>query len=95
MYVSLLLSSVGPVKSICTSSLGSCRLFRCVCLFFGIIDFKFLPMAVHGLHLCAIMTISRCMRGNQISCATYIIPACPVWVLWIECSAISRKLGGI
>ena len=84
-----------PLKSICTSLLGSCRLRRCVCLFFGINGFRFLPISVHGLHFCAIKTISLCMRGNQMSCAMYIIPACPVWVLWIDCKAMSRKFGGI
>ena len=81
MYESLLFSWMGPVKSICTSSLGSCKLGRCVCFFFGITGFKFLPICVHGLHLCAIRTISLWTRGNKNNCAMYIMPACPVWVL--------------
>ena len=69
IYVSLLFFVNGPAKSICISSFGSESGGNSVYLFFGIMGFKFLPVLVHCLHLCAKATISRCIWGYHINWA--------------------------
>ena len=59
IYVSLLLFVIGPAKSIWISSFGSDSVGSDVCLFFGMIAFKFLPVFVHCLHLRASATTYR------------------------------------
>ena len=58
IYVSLLFV-IGPAKSIWISSFGSDSFGSDVCLFFGMMSFRFLPVFVHSLHLCASATTSR------------------------------------
>ena len=69
IYVSILLFTIGPAKSIWISSFGSYNGGSSLYLFFGIRGFKFLPVLVHCLHLCASATISRCIWGYHISWA--------------------------
>ena len=69
IYVSLLLFVIGPAKSIWNSLFGSDSVGSDVCLFFGMMGFKFLPVFVHCLHLCASATTSLWICGYQINWA--------------------------
>ena len=60
-----------------TSSFGSVSCGSSENLFFGINGFKFLPILIHGWQFCVSVTISRCIRGNQIRFARCIVPLCP------------------
>ena len=69
--------SYWPTKSNWTSSLGSTNGGSSDILFLGMSGFRFLPILMHGWQFCVRVTISRCIRGNQMRFARCIIPVCP------------------
>ena len=66
------MSSNGPAKSNCSSSLGSLSLGSAPSLDLGIIGFKFLPWSRRCLQFSALRAMVRCIWGNQIRFANLI-----------------------
>ena len=68
---------IGPPKSIWISSFGSAHFGKGDQLQCGITDFRFLPISVQAFHSLAFASISRCIYGHQIFCASDSIAKLP------------------